>query len=270
MMHANRVIAISKAEPKEKKQVGDHAFPQEGCGLDNPEGVEGGWTTPGNTGRERQRERSQATVHHTSKHTFTSRHGRVSDRSPNHGTFAKGHNRQELCRQQHKQSGDKRTRSRKGLCPRSFCMPRLQEQRHANAVDIRRVKRVNMQCLVHPRGRNSVTRQKIQEIKPQILRIRAIRRGSLAAEKEMLDAAPAAFHQGVPPSSICGGRLMQTWQAEQAQSPCNGRESQSTQGQKGRWPERTQRKVYTSGAGNSARSREARRSCQRAGVRDQA
>jgi hypothetical protein len=26
-------------------------------------------------------------------------------------------------------------------------------------------------------------------------------RGSLAAEEEMLDAAPAAFHQGVPPSS---------------------------------------------------------------------
>jgi hypothetical protein len=52
-------------------------------------------------------------------------------------------------------------------------------------------------CPVHPRGRNSVTRQEIQEIKPQISRIRAIRRGSLAAEKEMLDAAAAAFHKGV-------------------------------------------------------------------------
>jgi hypothetical protein len=51
------------------------------------------------------------------------------------------------------------------------------------------------------RSRNSVIRQEIQKIKPQISRVRALKRGSLAAEEGMLDAAPAAFHQGVPPSS---------------------------------------------------------------------
>jgi hypothetical protein len=71
-----------------------------------------------------------------------------------------------------------------------------------NAVDICRAKRVNMQRLAHLRGCHSVTRQEIQEIKPQISSIRARRRGSLAAEEEMLDAAPSAFHKGVPPSSI--------------------------------------------------------------------
>jgi hypothetical protein len=44
-----------------------------------------------------------------------------------------------------------------------------------------------MQCLAHPRGRDSVTRQEIQEIKPQISRIQAVRRGGLAAEEEMLN-----------------------------------------------------------------------------------
>jgi hypothetical protein len=60
------------------------------------------------------------------------------------------------------------------------------------------MKRVNMQCLAHPRGHDSVTRQHIQEIRPQISTVLAIRRGSLAAKKEMLDAAPPAFHKGVP------------------------------------------------------------------------
>jgi hypothetical protein len=44
-----------------------------------------------------------------------------------------------------------------------------------------------MQCLAHPRDRDSVTRQEIQEIKPKISRIRAIRRASLAAEEDMLN-----------------------------------------------------------------------------------
>jgi hypothetical protein len=128
-------------------------------------------------------------MHQTSsKHTFTSRHGRISKRSTNEK------DRQELGTQQHKQGGEKRTRSRLDsgatACKRG-----------------RRVKRVNMQRLAHPRRRDSVTRQEIQEIKPQISRIRAVRRGSRAAEEEMLAAALAAFHQGVPPSSIwwCSG-----------------------------------------------------------------
>jgi hypothetical protein len=78
---------------------------------------------------------------------------------------------------------------------------RIQEPLHTKAADSRRVKRVNMQCLAHVRIRDSVTRQEIQKIKPQISRIRALKRGSLAAGEEMLDAAPAAFHKGVPPSS---------------------------------------------------------------------
>jgi hypothetical protein len=78
---------------------------------------------------------------------------------------------------------------------------RIQEPRHAKSVYIRRVKRGNMQLLAHVRSRYSVTRQEIQEIKPQFSRIRALRRGSLAVEEEVLEAAPVAFHQGVPPSS---------------------------------------------------------------------
>jgi hypothetical protein len=66
------------------------------------------------------------------------------------------------------------------------------------------LKRVNTLRLAHVRSRDSVRRQEIQEIKPRIRRIWARRRGSLAAEEEMLDAAQAAFQkfQGVPPSSI--------------------------------------------------------------------
>jgi hypothetical protein len=86
---------------------------------------------------------------------------------------------------------------------------RIQEPRHAETADSRRVKGVRMQRLAHQHGSDSVTRRKIQEIKPQIRRIQASRRGSLAAEQEMPDAAPATFYQGAPPSS---GRVMQTWQ----------------------------------------------------------
>jgi hypothetical protein len=101
----------------------------------------------------------------------------------------KGHSRQEPSRQ----------RCRAGTSGQEA--ERVQRPRHAKAEDIRRVKRVNMQRLAHPRSSNSVTRQEIQAIKPQISRIRAIRRGSRAAEKDMLDAAPAAYHKGVPSSS---------------------------------------------------------------------
>jgi hypothetical protein len=74
---------------KKKKQIGDHALPQRGFGLGTPEGAEGWWATPGNTGGGRQQERAQATVHQTSsKHTFTSRHGRISNRSPNQEDIA--------------------------------------------------------------------------------------------------------------------------------------------------------------------------------------
>jgi hypothetical protein len=55
---------------EKKRQIGDHALPQRGFGLCTPEGAEGGWATPGNTGRGRQRERTQAPVHQTSsKHS---------------------------------------------------------------------------------------------------------------------------------------------------------------------------------------------------------
>jgi hypothetical protein len=127
-------------------------------------------------------------MHQTSsKHTFTSRHGRISNRSPNRKDIA-GKNR-----------ADSHT-NRAGKSRQEAV--RVEKPRHAKPMDIRRVKRLNMQCLAHPRGRDSVTRQEIQKIKPQIIRIRAIRWGSLAAEEEMLDAAPAAFHKGASPSSM--------------------------------------------------------------------
>jgi hypothetical protein len=177
---------------KKKKQIGDHALPQRGVGLGTPEGAEGGGAASGNTGPGRQRERAQATVQQTSsKHTFTSRHVRINNRSPNQKYIA-GKNRAD--------GGTNMFVRRAGTSGQEA--ERVEKPRHAKAVDIRTVKRVNMQCLAHPRGRDSVTRQDIQEIKPQSSRIRAIRRGSLAAQKEMLDAVPAAFHKGVPPSSI--------------------------------------------------------------------
>jgi hypothetical protein len=127
-------------------------------------------------------------MHQTSsKHTFTSRHGRISNRSPNQEDIA-GKNRADGGTNRAGTSGQE--------------AERVEKPRHAKPTDIRRIKRVNMQCLAYPRTRDSVTRQEIQEVKPQISRIRAIRRGSLAAEKEMLDAAPAAFHKSVSPSSI--------------------------------------------------------------------
>jgi hypothetical protein len=130
----------------------------------------------------------QATVHqNSSKHTFTSRHGRISSRSPN---------QKDIVRKNRAHSNRKRA----GTSGQEA--ERIQEPRHAKAADICRVKRVNMQRLAHLSGRDSVTRQEIQEIKPQISEIRARRRGSLAAEEDMLDAAPAACHKGVPPSNI--------------------------------------------------------------------
>jgi hypothetical protein len=52
-------------------------------------GAEGGGATPHNMGRARQQERGQATAHQgSSKHTFTSRHVRISNRNPNHKDIA--------------------------------------------------------------------------------------------------------------------------------------------------------------------------------------
>jgi hypothetical protein len=127
-------------------------------------------------------------VHQTSsKHTFTSRHGRISNRSPNK-KYVAGNNQADSGTTRAGTSGQE--------------AERVEEPRNATAADIRRVKSVNMQRLAHVRSRDSVRRQEIQEIKPQSSRIGATRRESLAAEEEMLDAAPAAFHKGVPPSSM--------------------------------------------------------------------
>jgi hypothetical protein len=77
-------LSALQVEEYQKEQIGDHALLQEGFGLGTPEGAEGGGATRGNMGRGRQPERAQATVHQTSsKHTFTSRHGGISKRSPN-------------------------------------------------------------------------------------------------------------------------------------------------------------------------------------------
>jgi hypothetical protein len=109
-------------------------------------------------------------VHQTSsKHTITSKHGRFNKSSPNQEAIA-GKNRAH--------SGTNRAgRSEKKA-------ERVEKPRPAKAADISRVKRVNMQFLAHPRGHDSTSRQKIQEIKPQISGIQVIRRESLAAERE--------------------------------------------------------------------------------------
>jgi hypothetical protein len=186
---AGNLRSDANVVPKRKKmQIGDHALPQRGFGLGTPEGAETGGVTPGNTRPGRQQERAQATMHQTSsKHTSASRHGRISNRSPNQKDIA-GKNRADSSTNRAGKSGQE--------------AERVKKPRHANPTDIHRAERVYMQCLAHPRSRDSVTRQEIQEIKPQISRIRAVRRGSLAAEEEMLDAAPAAFHKGVPPRSM--------------------------------------------------------------------
>jgi hypothetical protein len=153
---------------KKKRQIGDHALPQWGFGLGTPEEVVGGRATPGNTGRGRQRERAQTTVHQTSsKHTFTSRHGRISNRCPNQQDIT-GKNRAHSNRNRAGTSGQE--------------AERIQEPRHAKTADSRRVKSVNMQRLAQVHSRYSVIRQEIQKIKPQISRIWALQRGSLAAE----------------------------------------------------------------------------------------
>jgi hypothetical protein len=74
------------------KQIGDHALPQRGYSLGTPEGAEGGGATPGDTRPGRQRERAQESMDQTSsKHTFTSRHGFISNRSPNQKDIAGKH-----------------------------------------------------------------------------------------------------------------------------------------------------------------------------------
>jgi hypothetical protein len=150
--------------------------------------------TPGNAGRGRQQESAQSVAHPaSSKRAGTSRHGRISNRSPNQ-KYIVGKNRAHSSTNRAGTSGEE--------------AERIQEPRNAKAADSRRVEGVNTQRLAHPRGSNSVTREKdprelkrIEEIKPQISRTQATRRGGFAAEQEMLDAAPAAFQQGVPPRS---------------------------------------------------------------------
>jgi hypothetical protein len=171
---------------EEKKQTGDHAIPQEGFGLDTLEVAQGGRATTGITGRGRQGERTQGSVHQiSSKLTGTSRHGRSCNRSPNQKDIA-GKNRAHSSTNRVGTSGPE--------------TERIQEPRHARTLEHRKGKRVNMQCLEHARGScKSFRRDEIQETKPHTDRIRASRRKGLAAGKEMLDAALAAFHQGVPP-----------------------------------------------------------------------
>jgi hypothetical protein len=139
---------------KEKNEIMDHASPQKGFGLSAPRGVEGRAPMVSNTRPGRQRERVQGTAHQASRNlAFTSRHRRISNRSPNQNDIA-GKN------------GAHSSTNRPGTSGQEA--ERIQELRHANATDSCRVKSVNMQ-------------------RPP--------------EKEMLDAVPAALHQGVLPSS---------------------------------------------------------------------
>jgi hypothetical protein len=198
-----------------KRQIGDHALPQRGFDLGTPEVAEGMRATLGNTGRGWQREGAQATVHQTSsKHGFTSRHCRISNTQPNQKDI----------------TGKKRAHSKRIRAGTSGQEAEwIQEPGHAKVADICRVKRVNMQRLAHVCSRHSVTRHEIQEIKPQISRIWALKRGSLATEEEMMNAAPAAFNKGSPPSTTRRWPSDANLAVERAQSPCNGRESQGTE-----------------------------------------
>jgi hypothetical protein len=151
----------------------------------------------------------QATAHQASSElAVPHRHGRISNTCPNQKDIS-GKNRAHSST--NRKRGDKHTRSRKdpgAMACKSGERPQGQRSQHA--------------AQAHPPGNDSITRQKVQEIKPQISKIRATRRGCLAADQEMLDAALAAFHQGV------GGRVMHTRQLERGQRPCEGRESQCT------------------------------------------
>jgi hypothetical protein len=129
----------------------------------------------------------QATAHLArSRYSVTSRHGRISNRSPDQKNVVN----KNRAHSSTNRAGTSREEAE-----------RIKEPWHANGADNRRVTGVNMQRLAHPRGIDSVTSSTLQKIKPQISRIRASRRGSAAAEKAMLDAAPATFRNGVAPSS---------------------------------------------------------------------
>jgi hypothetical protein len=62
----------------------DHALPHRGFGLSTPRGAGRAGTTPSNTGRRRQRKRTQRARHQpSSEHTLTRGHRVIRDRSPN-------------------------------------------------------------------------------------------------------------------------------------------------------------------------------------------
>jgi hypothetical protein len=103
--------------------IGDHASPQDGFGLSKPREAEGGG---GNTGRGRKRERAQETAQQaSSKHAFASRHGSISNGSPNQKDIA-GKNRAHSSKNRVGTSGQE--------------AERIQEPRHAKAADICRVR----------------------------------------------------------------------------------------------------------------------------------
>jgi hypothetical protein len=145
MIVANRAVPVGNPEIlglfsrksrvlKEKKKANrGPRRTQGGLRPQHPRRDERRGATPSNTGRG-QREGAQATVHQTSsKHTLTNRHGRISNRSSNQKDIA-GKNRAH----QQKQSGDKRTRSRKKDTGATACKcgrhPQGQNSQHAGAL----------------------------------------------------------------------------------------------------------------------------------------
>jgi hypothetical protein len=170
----------------EKKKNREHALPQESFGLSTPRSAGRVGATPGNTGRGRQRERLRTATHQaSSKRAVTNRDSSISKRSTNRQDIT-GNNRAHSSAKRARTSGQE--------------AGRIQEPRHAKATNSSRVKGVNVQCLAHPRSSDSVAGHKIQEIQPQIRRIRTARRRGFATEQEMLHAPPAAYNEGVPTS----------------------------------------------------------------------
>jgi hypothetical protein len=110
--HPTKMYNCCSVNQKKIIRIGYHVLSQGGSGLGTPEGAEGRGATRGNTGRGQQRERAQATVHQTSsKQTFTSRHGRISNRSPNQKDIA-GKNRAHSSRNRVGTSGQEAERIR--------------------------------------------------------------------------------------------------------------------------------------------------------------
>jgi hypothetical protein len=184
------MCVVSQKPIQKKIQIGNHALPEVGFGLSTPRGAERGGATPRNTGRGRQGERLQAAGHQvSSKRGVTNRHCRISNISPNQQEIA-GNNRAHSNAKRGRTSGQKAERN--------------QEPRHAKAANSSRVKRVNVQRLAHPRSSDRIAGQKLQEVQPQIGRIRTAWRTGFATEQVMLDAPPAALNAGV--STSCGRR----------------------------------------------------------------